>query len=107
MKSVPTYRVPLAEIQTGILLESPGVRALNRQRDEIARWFPDLEAARAFAAETIAAHPDVECHVQQADGLTIEQVRDVDAFGRWQASQVEAPRRSWWERMRMRFRRGP
>jgi hypothetical protein len=44
---------------------------------------------------------------EMADGLTIEQVRDVDAFGRWQASQVEAPRRSWWERMRMRFRRGP
>lgn len=106
MKSVPIYRVLLAEIQTGILLEAPGVRALNRQREEIARWFPDLEAARAFAAETVAAHPDVECHVQQADGSTIEQVRDVDAFGRWQAAQMPAPRPTWLQRIRMRFSGG-
>lgn len=106
MKQIAKYRVLLAEIQTGVLLESPGVRAINRQREEIAHWFADLEAARAFAKATMAAHPEVECHVQEASGQSIELLRDVDAFERLLDSRVEEPIPSWWQRIRMMFTRG-
>lgn len=74
-RTLPLYD-PAATPSTWCERMSPGEFAVHTSNISTCAIFPTLPAAEAFAAEQVAAHPDLRCRIYDHQGFIGEPIRE-------------------------------